>query len=487
MSANQPIELDIEKTVKKNNVLNEIRNANATLVEYRLFCVYLAHLPINKEDNVVTFLLSDYARIVGLDRPRYADLKAQANDIVGITCTLENPEEDGFSTYSLFSEFRLKKDPKIGRYMVTLECNPKLAPMIREQKGKFLRYKLYNTIFLKSFNQQRIYELLKQYEKIGKRTIKLADLREFLSIKEKEYPVWYDFSSKVLKVAQKALAAHTDICFDYEPIKIRVKNTQKVDSVQFMIRKNKDFVDRLKVDQFLVGTGLTDGSDYGFSDEEVIAHAPDVEETARMIKVQLLNGEWRWIEKDLLYEGNFNCYQLNGETGTFEPLWEMTPELAAVFGCSGQGDDRRIEDDNKRASVESMRIHEDIVTECDSYDFLDFEQELLKVCRPVLPHCINEKQALALCLGAHGVLTIRFMGRHEPSAFQVRSYLRQKVAAMEARPEAVNHPYLYLQKGIDNDSVLSIVPQTSTEVPLQRELDADEIEAIERLFRNDEI
>lgn len=240
-------ELDVTKTVKKSNILNELRNANASLIEYRLFCVYLSHISMNSDDNVVKFSLSDYAKIAGLDRPRYLDLKAQAENLVGMTASLAN-EDGGFSVYSIFSEFKLFKEND--QWMVSLECNSKIAPMIREQKGRFLRYKLYNTIYLRSYNQQRMYELLKQYEKIGARAIDLPDLRAYLSIRDDEYPLWYTFSRDVLKVAQKALKENTDIYFEYTP----VKKGKKVIAVRFDIFKNHEFIDQLRIDEFLLET-----------------------------------------------------------------------------------------------------------------------------------------------------------------------------------------------------------------------------------------
>lgn len=237
-------ELDIYKTVKKSNILNELRNANASLVEYRLFCVYLAHLPMNSEDNVVTFSLADYARIAGLGRPRYEDLEAQSKELIKLSAMIRNPD-GGFSNRPLFADFTLFREDD--QWMVSMECSQKIAPMIREQKGRFLRYKLYNTIYLKSYNQQRMYELLKQYEKIGVRTEDLTDLRAYLSVGENEYSIWGDFSQKVLKVAQKALKENTDICFEYEP----VKKGRKVVAVRFEISKNIDFKDPMEMDKFL--------------------------------------------------------------------------------------------------------------------------------------------------------------------------------------------------------------------------------------------
>lgn len=273
-------ELDVTKTVKKSNVLNELRNANASLVEYRLFCVYLAHMSMNTDDNMVKFSLADYARIAGLDRPRYLDLKAQANNIVGMTAFMPD-DEGGFSVKNLIAEFKLFKEND--QWMVSLECNPKIAPQIREQKGRFLRYKLYNTIYLKSYNQQRIYELLKQYEKIGVRVFDLPDLRAYLSIGENEYPVWYDFSSKVLKVAQKALKENTDICFEYEPI----KKSRKVVAVKFEIFKNNGFIDQLRIDDF-----LPEGeNDVVYDGEEITASAGDSEDPDQITIDEELDAE----------------------------------------------------------------------------------------------------------------------------------------------------------------------------------------------------
>lgn len=272
-------ELDVKKTVKKSNVLNEIRNANASLVEYRLFCVYLAHLPINSEDNVVTFRLADYARITGLDRPRHADLEAQSHNLLKLTALIKT-EDGGFVNRNLFCEFKLYRENE--EWMVSLECNPKIAPMIREQKGRFLRYKLYNTLYLKSYNQQRLYELLKQYEKIGERLIELEDLRAFLSIADNEYPVWGDFAQKVLKVAQKALKEHTDIFFDYEPI----KKGRKVISVKFYIQKNEAFIDQLCIDDILPEqeTVVT------YDEEEITVRADELGEEERTKRENLCEG-----------------------------------------------------------------------------------------------------------------------------------------------------------------------------------------------------
>ncbi len=236
----QAVELDIKKMVKKSNVLNEMRQSNMTMIEYRLFCIYLAHFSIDNNTNELVFKLNDYAAITNLSGLKKRDLERQAENLIRTAVKLAN-DKGGFSVYSVFKRFDLEQGEN--GWQVRLAINEDLLPFIKEQSGRFIRYKLYNTIFLKSFNQQRIYELLKQYEKLAERTIELKDLREYLSIKKDEYPVWYDFSSKVLKVSQKAIAENTDIKFEYEGI----RHGRKVGAVKFTIYKNEAYKDRLQL------------------------------------------------------------------------------------------------------------------------------------------------------------------------------------------------------------------------------------------------
>jgi hypothetical protein len=81
----------------------------------------------------------------------------------------------------------------------------------------------------------RIYELLKQYEKIGNRTFDIQTLRNTLGILENEYIRFVDFRRRVLKVAQQELAEKTDISFEWE----EEKKNQKCVAITFIITKQK--------------------------------------------------------------------------------------------------------------------------------------------------------------------------------------------------------------------------------------------------------
>ena len=103
-----------------------------------------------------------------------------------------------------------------------------------ELKREFTSYKLENVVKLKSSYAIRIYELLKQYEKLEERSFFLRDLRKILGA-EDIYPAYGNFKQRVLIPAQQELKRKTDINFEIEEIKVG----RKVERVKFVILKGK--------------------------------------------------------------------------------------------------------------------------------------------------------------------------------------------------------------------------------------------------------
>jgi plasmid replication initiation protein len=119
-----------------------------------------------------------------------------------------------------------------GSGIIELCFDPKLKPYLLQLKQRFTSYKLKEIIQLKSTFSIRLYELLKQYEKIGERTFGLINLRKFLGIKEKQYALYGDFKRKVLIQAQKELNEKNNISFKFEEI----KEGRKVVKLKFLIK-----------------------------------------------------------------------------------------------------------------------------------------------------------------------------------------------------------------------------------------------------------
>ena len=122
-----------------------------------------------------------------------------------------------------------KISPKEGQ--VTFEISSLLKPFLLDLRNNYTSYLLANIPKLKSGYSIRVYELLYQYKRIGKRTFKLDDLQKKVG---SDYTLYGDFKRKVLNQAQKDLKLHTDLNFIFDEI----KTGRKVTSIEFIIFGN---------------------------------------------------------------------------------------------------------------------------------------------------------------------------------------------------------------------------------------------------------
>lgn len=115
---------------------------------------------------------------------------------------------------------------------VILKFNPELKGFFLHLKEKFTTYQLENVIQLNSVYSIRVYELLKQYETLKKRTFTIEEFRDKVGIEPTKYKQYGHLKDKVIHVAQKELAEKTDIEFTFE----EVKKARKVCGLVFYIK-----------------------------------------------------------------------------------------------------------------------------------------------------------------------------------------------------------------------------------------------------------
>ena len=234
--------------IEKRNILNEIRKTNMTLQQLRFFSIYLSK--INARDlstRIVRFPLADFQKIMGLGKMNIQSFKNTVDSLLRNIVHIPTPT-GGLNAFTLFTECTLEKDEN-GDWYVEINAHDKALPLMFDFKSHYFTYELWNALQLKSVNQLRMYELLKQYEHLGKREIAVLELRELLGISQKEYPRWDNFKIRILDSCQKALAKNTDICFTYEKGKSGAGG--KWLTIVFHIRKNKSYVDRLSLKDFI--------------------------------------------------------------------------------------------------------------------------------------------------------------------------------------------------------------------------------------------
>lgn len=116
---------------------------------------------------------------------------------------------------------------------VTIE--QEMKPFFLQLQRNFTAYDLRNVVKLGAY-PIRVYELLKQYESIGERTIDVEEIKRMFEI-TKEYPRFPDFFRWVIKPAIKEINDHTDIQIrDVE----KIKEGKKVVSLRFLFHRKPD-------------------------------------------------------------------------------------------------------------------------------------------------------------------------------------------------------------------------------------------------------
>jgi plasmid replication initiation protein len=233
--------------VTKLNVLNEMRANNMTLQELRLFTIYLSKInPRDLSTRYVRFSIEEFRAIMDLKRHNVAYYKKVAESLLSKVIFIPT-ERGGFTGWTLFSEFKVDSNEH-GEWYVVIDANEKALPLLFEFKAHYFKYELWNALRLRGKNQLRMYEILKQYEKVGYRIVSLYDLRNWLGIEEHEYPLFKHFKQNVLEPCKKAVTENTDITFTYEP---HEKKGRKIVSLKFNIAKNESYKDPLTLRKFV--------------------------------------------------------------------------------------------------------------------------------------------------------------------------------------------------------------------------------------------
>jgi plasmid replication initiation protein len=147
---------------------------------------------------------------------------------------LEVPTDDGFIVFNWFSKIQYIRSQ--AKFIVRIDND--LKPYLLELKERFVKYNLKYIINLQSNYSIRLYQLLKEYEKLTKRTFTVEELQELLQVPKSYKKKYNDFKKKVLLVAEKELIENCDIFFEFEEI----KNGRKVNEILFRIKQNNKFL-----------------------------------------------------------------------------------------------------------------------------------------------------------------------------------------------------------------------------------------------------
>ncbi len=283
----------VVRIIRKSNKLVEARY-KLDIWETRIFTKML--MIINKGDDdfkkykiYLKDLVDDFN--LGKNQQAYPLLRQGARKLMrkvfylpykvdGVDRLFEAPLVTGLD--SAVTDGRAVRDDHL---YIEVSFAPEMKPYLIQLKSQFTMYDARNILKLPSTYSIRIYELLKQYEKIGKRTFELDELKHIIGVKEEievngkkefkdSYPMYGNFRQRVLLKAQKDLKKYTDIQFTFEPKRTGRKTTHLI----FYIELNQDIQKK-----FVPNKAFTENTD----DQQVL-----VEELHQMVL--------KWIAVDVV-------------------------------------------------------------------------------------------------------------------------------------------------------------------------------------------
>ena len=223
-----------ELVIQDNELIESPRNL--TLQEQKLFLFIISkisNLEID-ERTICRIKVDEFAKAIEINHSSdpYRDIRKIVKSLQQRVVTLYSIK-NGHETITDITIVTYAKYA-INEGYAEIQLNPKLFPYLIGLQNRFTQYELSNVSSLSSSYAIRIYELLKQYEMIGKRAFSIDDIRKKLKIDDDTYKKFSDFRIRVIEIATREINEKTDIKVSY---KFR-KTGRQITDVYFTIKSN---------------------------------------------------------------------------------------------------------------------------------------------------------------------------------------------------------------------------------------------------------
>jgi plasmid replication initiation protein len=229
--------------IKKSNQLIEARY-NFSVWEMRFFLSVIAQ--IHREDDdfkVYRVWFRDIVKTFGLNKNHnsYDLLRDGANKLMDKSFYVRY-EDNGNQRESRYHILRKIDYSTLGKEegrvesqeFIDITIEQEMKPFLLQLQRNFTTYDLRNIVKLGVY-PIRIYELLKQYETFGKRTLGYEELKTMLELEH--YSAFGTFYQRIITPAVEEINKNTDL-YVYEVDKI--KEGKKVVALEFLFRRKNE-------------------------------------------------------------------------------------------------------------------------------------------------------------------------------------------------------------------------------------------------------
>jgi len=230
----EKVNLSEDNYVVKANQLIEAKGRLGAL-EQKLFAALISEIQPNDEDFKDYYLkVSDISELLGnKSNTIYERLKEASDNLMNKTIKLENINEKGKRSF-IITRLISSAQYQEGDGAIIIRFDPVLKPYLVAINGKetpFTKYLISNILKLDNSYSIRLYEILKQCEKMKNREIKTDELKDMLGVDSPSYNLFSEFERKVLKVAKSEINEKTDIWVDYK----KIKEGRSITKIKFSI------------------------------------------------------------------------------------------------------------------------------------------------------------------------------------------------------------------------------------------------------------
>lgn len=211
--------------VKSNQVIEA--SYTLTTIEQRLILSAIAQIPKGEpvtDEVIYTVSVADLQKFGANETTAYRDLKESVSRLFDRSIVLRSSDRTSRTRWVQ------KIDFMDSRGVIGIRFSKDILPFLSNLSTEFTKYLASDLIGVTSTYAIRLYELLVQYQSIGKREISVVDLRWMFELQNK-YPVWADLKRWVIDQAVKEINEFSPLSVTYDE-EDRAKNHKYQSKVQ---------------------------------------------------------------------------------------------------------------------------------------------------------------------------------------------------------------------------------------------------------------
>jgi plasmid replication initiation protein len=213
-----------EVVVHHNNLTESIFSFNELELNTFIILIY----KLRSGNRKAVFNAKDIKTLINSKNRSMKRFESIIHNLFNTTINIKT--DTGYKLKHFFEELEFNSKEKT----ISIEVKKEFEWLIYDLKERFTKYSLHEFIELKGAQSKRLFQLLKQYESIGKRKIEIIALKKWLGAES--YTRIYDFEKRVLIPSIENLNKNTSIKIKYE----KVKEGRNIKYIEFSIIKTKE-------------------------------------------------------------------------------------------------------------------------------------------------------------------------------------------------------------------------------------------------------